>query len=81
MKEERMPSVDVASKVDIYRLIGKLAAAGKAIIFVSSYLPEILGICDTIAVMYRGRLSPQSLYHEWNEVSIMNWATSGAITP
>src|SRR6202012_3789560 len=54
--DEPTRGVDVGSKAEIYRLIGELAAHGKAILFVSSYLPELLGVCDTIGVMCRGVL-------------------------
>jgi ribose transport system ATP-binding protein len=56
--DEPTRGIDVASKARIYRLIDELAAAGKAILIVSSYLPELLGVCDRIAVMCRGRLGP-----------------------
>ena len=46
----------MGSKARIYRLIDELASAGKAVLMVSSYLPELLGVCDRISVMYRGRL-------------------------
>ena len=55
--DEPTRGVDVGSKAEIYRLIGELAAQGKAVLFVSSYLPELLGVCDRLAVMTRGRLS------------------------
>ena len=55
--DEPTRGIDVASKAQIYELVGKLAVSGKAILFVSSYLPELLGICDTIGVMCRGVLS------------------------
>ena len=42
---------------EIYDLIDRLAAGGKAVLVVSSYLPELLGLCDRIQVMYRGVLS------------------------
>jgi ribose transport system ATP-binding protein len=54
--DEPTRGVDVATKATIYRLIGELAAAGRAILFVSSYLPELLRVCDRIGVMARGRL-------------------------
>ena len=76
--DEPTRGVDVGSKVEIFRLIGELAAMGKAVIIVSSYLPELLGVCDTIAVMHRGILGPKRPLSEWNEYSIMNEATSGA---
>jgi ribose transport system ATP-binding protein len=55
--DEPTRGIDVAAKVDLYNAVGRLAAAGKAIVMVSSYLPELLGICDRIAVMTRGILS------------------------
>src|SRR5437879_12904216 len=55
--DEPTRGVDVGSKAEIYRLIGELAQQGAAILFISSYLPELLGICDSLAVMARGRLS------------------------
>ena len=75
--DEPTRGIDVGSKVEIFRLIGELASQGKAIIIVSSYLPEVLGICDTIAVMHRGVLGPKRAVSEWDEYSIMNEATSG----
>ena len=45
--------IDVGAKQDIYRLIDELAAAGKAIILVSSELPELLRCCDRILVLQR----------------------------
>ena len=75
--DEPTRGVDVGSKVEIFRLIGELAAQGKAIVIVSSYFPELLGICDTISVMHRGVLGPKKPASEWDEYSIMNEATSG----
>ena len=76
--DEPTRGVDVGSKVQIYRLIGELAAQGKAILFVSSYLPELLGVCDTLAVMHRGRLSEVRPAGQWSEHAIMAWATTGS---
>jgi len=75
--DEPTRGIDVGSKVQLYRLIGELAAQGKAILFVSSYLPELLGVCDTLAVMHRGRLSDVRPVGEWTEHAIMSWATMG----
>jgi len=55
--DEPTRGIDVGSKAEIYELIDELAVSGKAIILVSSYLPELLGVCDRIAVMSRGVLS------------------------
>ncbi len=56
--DEPTRGIDVGSRADIYRLIDELAARGKAVLMVSSYMPELVGICDRIAVMVRGRLGP-----------------------
>lgn len=69
--DEPTRGIDVASKAQIYELIGELAAKGKAIVFVSSYLPELLGVCDTIAVMCRGKLNAVKPVSEWTEHSII----------
>jgi len=63
--DEPTRGVDVGSKVEIYRLVAELARRGKAIVFVSSYLPELLGVCDTVAVMYRGRIVETRRAAEW----------------
>ncbi len=76
--DEPTLGIDVASKAQIYERIGRLAAEGKAILFVSSYLPELLGICDTIAVMRRGRLGPKAPAAEWTEHTLLGAATGAA---
>jgi ribose transport system ATP-binding protein len=76
--DEPTRGVDIGSKAEIYRLIGELAAQGKAVLFVSSYLPELLGVCDRLAVMARGRLSPVRPVGEWQPEQVMAYATSGA---
>ena len=50
--DEPTKGVDVGAKVDIYTIIGDLAARGLGIIVVSSYLPELLGICDRVIVLH-----------------------------
>lgn len=56
--DEPTRGIDVGAKATIYRLILEQAATGTAVVVVSSYLPELLGICDRIAVMRRGQLGP-----------------------
>lgn len=79
--DEPTRGIDVGSKAEIYRLILELAKQGKAIVVVSSYLPELLGICDSLAVMYRGQLSPVRPVRTWNEQDIMLFATAGTLQP
>jgi ribose transport system ATP-binding protein len=82
--DEPTRGIDVASKAQIYALIDSLvsdAAAerrAKAILVVSSYLPELLGLCDRIAVMRRGALGPARPASEWTEHQLMMDATGAA---
>jgi ribose transport system ATP-binding protein len=75
--DEPTRGIDVGSKAEIYRLIGEQAAQGKAILFISSYLPELFGICDRIAVMSRGSLSQARFVSDWTEHGVMEVATRG----
>lgn len=69
--DEPTRGIDVGTKAEIYRLIGQLAAAGKAVIFVSSYLPELLATCDSIGVMSRGRLREIRPVSAWTEEQVL----------
>jgi ribose transport system ATP-binding protein len=76
--DEPTRGVDVSSKAEMYRLMGELAAQGRGLLFVSSYLPELLAVCDRLAVMARGRLSPTRPVADWTPEQIMAHAT-GAV--
>ena len=76
--DEPTRGIDVGSKAQIYQLIGELAMAGKAVVVVSSYLPELLGLCDTIGVMCRGQLAVIRPRAQWTEAEIMRVATGSA---
>ena len=73
--DEPTRGIDVGSRADIYRLIDELAARGKAVLLVSSYMPELVGICDRIAVMVRGRLGPARPARELTEHALLLEAT------
>lgn len=75
--DEPTRGVDVGAKVEIYRLIRQQAQLGKAVIVISSYLPELLGLCDQLGVMHAGVLSPVKPVQDWTQELIMHWATSG----
>ena len=53
--DEPTVGVDVGAKVEIYKLIEGLIADGKAVILISSYLPEVMGLSDRLMVMYEGK--------------------------
>jgi ribose transport system ATP-binding protein len=69
--DEPTRGIDVGSKVQIYRLIDELAARGKAVLMISSYIPELLGVCDRIAVMSRGSLGETRPREQWDEEKLM----------
>jgi ribose transport system ATP-binding protein len=80
--DEPTRGIDVASKAEVYRLIDELASGDpatgrrpKAVLMISSYLPELLGVCDEIAVMSRGRLGPTRPVSDWDEHRLMLAAT------
>jgi ribose transport system ATP-binding protein len=72
--DEPTRGIDVGSKAQIYEIIGQLAAAGKSVIVVSSYLPELLGLCDTIGVMRRGELVAVRPRADWSEPELLHVA-------
>ncbi len=74
--DEPTKGIDVGTKSEIYRLMGQLAAEGKTIVFVSSYLPELLAVCDRIGVMARGRLVEVRNASDWTDEQIMSVAVS-----
>jgi ribose transport system ATP-binding protein len=75
--DEPTRGIDIVSKSQIYEWMGELAVEGKAILFVSSYFPELLGVCDRIAVFHRGQLVEARPAAEWNDESLLAAATTG----
>jgi len=73
--DEPTRGIDVGSRAEIYRLIDELTTRGKAVLMVSSYLPELLGICDRVAVMVRGKLGPVRDARELSEHALLLEAT------
>jgi ribose transport system ATP-binding protein len=54
--DEPTVAVDVGAKVEIYHLLNRLAGEGAGILMLSTELMELIGVCDRILVMYRGRI-------------------------
>jgi ribose transport system ATP-binding protein len=77
--DEPTRGIDVGSKVHIYRRIDKAAAAGKAIVLASSYIPELLGVCDTIGVFHRGRLVAVKPAADWTETALLSAAVGDVV--
>ena len=73
--DEPTRGIDVGAKSEIYALMNELAAQGKAIIMISSELPEILRMSDRIVVMCEGRITGEIPVHEASQERIMELAT------
>jgi putative multiple sugar transport system ATP-binding protein len=70
--DEPTRGIDVGAKYEIYTIINRLASEGKGIIFISSELPEILGICDRIYVMRDGKIVGEMPTSEASQEIVMN---------
>ena len=69
--DEPTRGIDVGAKFEIYTIMNQLAKEGKAILFISSELPEILGMCDRIYVMSEGRITGELKGEEASQEKIM----------
>ena len=76
--DEPTRGIDIGSKAQVYETIAACAAENKAVLMVSSYLPELFGMCDRLAVMSRGRLSAARPIDEWTPESVLAAAISAA---
>jgi len=75
--DEPTRGIDVGAKVEIYKLIGEWVKSGKAVIMVSSELPEIMGMSDRIYVMHEGEITGELRREEASQSSILYYATGG----
>jgi len=75
MLVEPTRGIDVGTKVEVYNIVNRLANDGVGVIFISSELPEILGLCDRVLVMHRGRAMGILERHEFSEERIIKLAT------
>ena len=73
--DEPTRGIDVGAKYEIYTVIDQLAAQGKAVVFISSELPELLGMCDRIYTMAAGRLTGEFSRAEATQESLMRQMT------
>ena len=73
--DEPTRGIDVGAKYEIYKLMSEMAKEGKGIIMVSSELPELIGMCDRIYVMGKGRVAGHLTRAEFSQESIMRYAT------
>jgi len=73
--DEPTRGIDVGAKYEIYKLMTDLAAENKALIMVSSELPELLGMCDRIYVMCKGEIAGEIVRDEFTQEAVMKLAT------
>ena len=76
--DEPTRGIDVGAKYEIYTIIGRLAAEGKAIIVISSEMPELLGVSDRIYVMNEGRMVGEMAASDASQEKIMRAIVRGA---
>jgi ABC-type sugar transport system ATPase subunit len=73
--DEPARGIDVGAKAEMFQLIGDLATEGRAIVLISSYLPELLNMCDRILVMREGRVTGELGRGEFSEERVVALAT------
>lgn len=73
--DEPTRGIDVGAKVEIYNLMNQLKQQGIAVMFVSSEMPEVLGIADRILVMCDGRITGEAMAQETTQNEILKYAT------
>lgn len=74
MLDEPTKGIDVGAKTEIYKMICKLASQGLGVIFISSELPEVLGVSDHIVVMCQGHISGELVTSEATEEKVLTLA-------
>ena len=74
--DEPTRGIDVGAKAEIHTLLSELAGMGKAIIVISSEMPEIMGVSDRIVVMHEGHVSGTLKRSEFSQELIMKYATT-----
>lgn len=79
--DEPTRGIDIGAKIEVYNLMNELTANGKAVIMISSELPEILGMSDRVIIMREGELMGeiQSNHPAFNQETIMKAAWGGSI--
>ncbi len=75
--DEPTRGIDVGAKYEIYNLMNEIAAQGKGILFISSELPELIGMCDRIYVIHEGSIAGEITRQEFSQELIMHYASGG----
>jgi ABC-type sugar transport system ATPase subunit len=72
--DEPTRGIDVGAKIEIYKIINRLALDGKALVVISSELSEIIGLCSRVVVMYEGRVTGELTGKDIDQETIMAYA-------
>ena len=72
--DEPTRGVDVGAKIEIYKIINGLVAEGYGVVMVSSEMPEIIGMCDRVAVMRNGRITGELSRGELTELNLIKYS-------
>lgn len=75
--DEPTRGIDVGAKFEIYKLINDLAEQGKAVIMISSEMPELIGVCDRIYVMAGGNITKELERKDFDQETIMKYSAIG----
>lgn len=78
--DEPTRGIDVGAKFEIYKLMTDLVKSGKGIVMVSSELPELIGMCDRIYIMCKGRITGELKRDEFSQEEIMRYATGTKVS-
>jgi ribose transport system ATP-binding protein len=76
--DEPARGIDVGTKAELFKLIGELAADGRGIVLISSYLPELINMCDRVLVLRDGEIAGELSRDELSEEKIAELATGVA---
>ena len=76
--DEPSRGIDVNAKSELFEIIGTLASEGRAIVMISSYLPELINMCDRLVVMHEGHITGELQRSQFTEERIMALATAAS---
>ncbi len=77
--DEPTRGIDVGAKFEVYKIINQLVADGTAVLFISSEMEELIGMCDRILVMHRGEITAVHDRHEFDSERILETAMSTSV--
>ena len=72
--DEPTRSIDIPTKIQIYNIMNELVRVEKGILFISSNLPELIGMCDRILVIYNGSIVKEVYSKDTNKAQLLSYA-------